>query len=195
MSLPLFGEFYGLELFYLICGMVGGSVFLLRFVLLLFGLGDGDMELEPDMDMGSGEIIADADASFRILSVQGLASFLAIFGLTGLALIREWGVSAGFSMIGGMAAGAAMMFVVGQLTFWMYSLQSRGNLDPKKAVGAEGTVYMNIPAKGTGKAQVTFQNRLKVLEAVSADRKAINTGERVRVVEVRGGGLLVVEKV
>ena len=48
---------------------------------------------------------------------------------------------------------------------------------------------------GTGKARVAIQERIKVVDAVSADKKAIKTGSRVKVVDVVGGSTVVVEKI
>jgi membrane-bound ClpP family serine protease len=76
----------------------------------------------------------------------------------------------------------------------MKNLQSSGTIDVQNAVGQEGTVYLTIPADGTGKAQVTVQDRLKVYEAVSEYGEEIPSGERIKVVKVVSGNILVVEK-
>jgi membrane-bound ClpP family serine protease len=78
---------------------------------------------------------------------------------------------------------------------YLLRLQSSGTLSMGQAVGAHGTVYLTIPADGAGKARVVVQNRLKIFDATSKYNEEISTGERIRVIEVASGNILVVEKV
>ncbi len=176
----------GLEKFYLICAVVGGLIFMMRTGLQMIGSDHHG----ADHDVGG-----DADASFNLFSIHGLTGFFVIFGLVGLAMLKQSGASEGWSVVAAFFAGNAMLFAVAALSSFMLSLQSSGNLDLQNAVGSEGSVYLSIPEAGTGKAQVTFQNRQSILEAVSEDKSAIKTGERVRVVGIVNGNVLVVKKV
>ena len=67
--------------------------------------------------------------------------------------------------------------------------------DLKNAIGQEATVYLNIPAEGTGKVQVEVQERLMVLEAVSAEKTDLKTDDKVKVVGIVGGRTLSVKKI
>ncbi len=66
-------------------------------------------------------------------------------------------------------------------------------MDNAAAIGEQGTVYLTIRAKGTGKVQVAMHGRPREFEAVAKDGAEIKTGERIRVLEVNDS-VLVVEK-
>ncbi|MBQ7932475.1 MAG: hypothetical protein IJ334_15870, partial [Clostridia bacterium] len=68
-------------------------------------------------------------------------------------------------------------------------------LDLGYAIGKVGTVYIPIPAemKGSGKINLTMQERFIEVDAMTpADRK-LATGESVRVVATNENGMVVVE--
>ncbi|MGQ9897739.1 MAG: hypothetical protein ACUVR8_09325 [Acidobacteriota bacterium] len=81
-------------------------------------------------------------------------------------------------------------------TIWLLRrlryLESDGTLQIANAIGKFGTVYLSIPARGTGRGQiqVEVQGRLMTLEAMS-DGPAIPTGVQVFVHGARDGALLV----
>lgn len=183
-----FNDMDGLEKFYTLCAIFGGLLFVIRLALQFLGGDSGFDDMDVDIDGG------DADLSFKVLSFQGLTSFFMMFGLVGIALRRQSGVSVPWSMAGAMAAGLATVWVIGQIFSFMKGLQSSGTVDIQNAVGQEGTVYLTIPAEGTGKARLTIQDHLKVLDAISEHKVKLETGQRIRVVRVVAGNLLAVEK-
>ena len=91
--------------------IVGGIFFLVWLVLQFVG-GDTDGDLH-DGD-GVGDVSGDADLSFKVLSFQGISTFLTMFGLVGLASSRESGFSPFVSSALGVAAGLAMAWVVAE---------------------------------------------------------------------------------
>lgn len=197
------GDMGGLELVFVACAGLGVGLFALRLVFFfLGGLGEGDVDSAGDadmsgvdadvgdMDLGEG---AEAVASFKLLTLQGITAFLGMFGLVGWALLKS-NAGSPVSVAGGLAAGVAAAALITKLLSSLLKLQSAGNIDMQNAVGEEGTVYLRIPADGTGKAQVTIQDRLMVYEAVSEDRKELKTGDRIKVVKVLGGDTLSVRK-
>ena len=189
----LVSELDGLQLFFLVCAVVGGVLFLLRLVLALFG-GDGD-DLQPGMSVGDAdEIIGDSDSTFRVLSLQGIVGFLLIFGLTGLTMSVQLEASQVVSVGVAFGAGVLTMLLLAWITVSLRKLDRSGNIRLDRAIGSQGTVYLTIPQGGTGQAQVTVQNRLRVLDAISDDKQPIETGVRIQVVRVVGGDTLVVEK-
>ncbi len=176
----------------LICALLGGVAFLVWLVLQFVGGGlDGDLDAGGGLD--AGEVSGQADASFTLLSFQGISAFLTIFGLVGLSVHREMGAPAGAALGGGVAAGLLMSWVLDRLFAFFRGLQSSGNLNMDNAIGQEGTVYLRIPSAGVGKLQVSFQNRLKVLNAVTDSPVDLETGTRVRVTRVVNGDTLSVE--
>lgn len=184
----------GLQLFFFACAAIGGVLFLIRLVLLLFGGGGHD--LEPGMEMGPDvEIAADSDVTFRFISLQGIVGFLLIFGLMGLAMSVQLKAGNVASVSVAFGAGAGTMAVIAWITLVLRRLDQPGTINLKNAIGEEGTVYLTIPQGGTGKARIAIQNRLQVFDAISEDKSAIETEARIKVVRITGGNTLVVERV
>ncbi len=59
----------------------------------------------------------------------------------------------------------------------------------------EGSVYLTIPAEGTGKIQITVRGSLGIYNAVSERKEEIKTGSRVLVDRVVSGNVLVVTRI
>jgi membrane protein implicated in regulation of membrane protease activity len=176
-----------IEVIYWASAIVGGTLFLLRMLILLFGGGDFGEDVDGDVSM-------DGDVSFKFLSLQGLTSFFMMFGLVGLAMLRA-NLPVFLTVVGGMAAGAVTVAVTGLIFSQMKRLQTEGTINIRNAIGSEGSVYLSIPKNGTGQVQVIVQGALKIFDASSKSKTALPTGEKVRVVDVTGGNTLVVEKI
>jgi membrane protein implicated in regulation of membrane protease activity len=204
-----------LEQIFLTCALSGTVVFTIRMILMFIGLtGDGGDSVLPeagaehagdiDFDSGHGDLtttdsdihhdIDNSDASFRILSIQGLTAFFMMFGWVGLAMIRESGMSGFISVFGALVAGLFSAWVLACMFRFAMKLQSDGTMRISSAMGAGGTVYLRIPAEGTGQVQVEVDGRLKVFDATSANKEEIKTGEQITVVWIQDNGILAVEK-
>lgn len=185
----------GFEKIYAACAVFGGCLFLLRTLLMFLGHhGDvsGDMSGGVDVHDVAGH--GDADASFKVLSLQGLTAFFMMFGLVGLALSRQSPAGEIGSLIGGVAAGVATVWLIGRIFIGMKNLQSDGTLRVANAVGQEGTVYLPIAPGRTGQVQMTVQGQLRVFDASAEGDQSFQTGDRVRVTRVTGASTLVVQK-
>ena len=189
-----FSQFNGVEVFFLICAVVGSAFVGIRFVLLLFGLHDGDV---GDGTVDGSDLDghhADSDVGFKLLSLQGITSFLMMFGLVGMAFYHESRMGMLVSMIGGLAAGLASVWVIAKMFRMVVRLQSSGTIPIESTVGAQGKVYLTIPANGTGRVLISVRNSLREYDASSQDKQPIETGKPVRVVWV-DGNVLVVEPI
>ena len=176
--------------------VIGGTLFLFRIVMQVFGAGDhGDLDASADIDLSDGDIGHGTVSSFQLLSLQGISSFLMMFGLVGLALYEQSGLPAFLAVPGALAAGLGSVWIVGKIFVYMMRLQSSGNLDPSSAAGQEGIVYLTVPPEGKGKVQINIQNRQREYEAISDRKEELKTGARVRVVRVINGNVMVVERV
>jgi membrane protein implicated in regulation of membrane protease activity len=190
----LFAQLNGLELFFVVCAVIGGVFVLIRLVSQFLGT---DHSLDGGIDVDGPGLDAhhtDSDIGFRILSVHGLTSFMMMFGLVGLALHRQSGMGTFVSMGGAVAAGLACVWIIGKLFALVVKLQSSGTISMDSAVGAQGKVYISIPAQGTGRVLVTVHNSLREYDAASVDQAAIETDTPIRVVWV-DGNVLVVERI
>ena len=183
-----------LDSLFLFSAIVGGGAFVLRTVLMLLGIGD-DHSFGGDHDLGSdttgGATHSDTDVGARLISIQGIAAFLMIFGLVGLALTREAGLAPMLAVAIALAAGLAAMWAVARVFTLMLGLQSSGSLDLEHAVGQEAVVYLTIKPGSGGQVQLSLQGRLGVFDALVDGGSEIVTGRTVRVVGVRAGQLVV----
>ncbi len=183
-------HFNGIELFFLICAVIGGFFVGVKLVLQFFG-GDVETDFDTDIEIDQGGGHVDSDVGFKALSLHSLSSFLMMFGLVGLALYRQSQVGFALSVVGGSVAGVVAVWVIGKLFRAAARLQSSGTLPTSMALGSSGSVYLTIPARGSGRVNVSFQNRLREFDAVSADGQAIPTGTAIKVVQVNGNVLVV----
>lgn len=182
-----------LKTLFIACAGLGGVLFLVRGVLGLLGAGEGS----DGMDFADGDAALDGSGhSFQVLSVQGIAGFFLMFGLIGLVLSEQVGLGPLISTGGGLAAGVAMALIIARIMLSMKRLQSSGNVQLSAAVGAEGTVYLTVPADSaqTGQVQLEVQGRLRVYDANTSGGTALPEGARVRVTGVFGQRSLTVEK-
>jgi membrane protein implicated in regulation of membrane protease activity len=178
-----------IEVFYAACAILGGTMFLIRTVLFFAGA-----DTHADSDLGVDMAHGDADASFRVLSIQSLSAFFMMFGLVALAATRQSMLPTGIALAAGAIAGALTVWIIGKIFTGMKRLQSDGTLHVANAIGHEGSVYLTIHATTAGKVQIAVQGRLSEFEAVSEDKSEIKTGERVTVTRVLDNGSLVVKK-
>lgn len=176
----------------------GGSLFLLRTILLFAGgeVFSADMDFDGDIDIGDidtdfdGDVHPDTDISFKFLSLQGITAFFMMFGLVGLTLYNI-PVHPLLSVLGATMAGVFTTWVIGILFVAMGKLQSDGTIKIADAVGQTGEVYLTIPKNGSGQVRVIVQETLKIYDAVSEVNKKISTGTSVEVIRIKGNTLVV----
>lgn len=187
-------ELTWIEIIYWASTIIGGTLFILRLAMLFIGGNISDDALDTALDTGdaSGHH-ADADVSFKLLSLQGLTSFFMMFGLVGLALLKA-GLHTLLTVVGGILAGLGTVVIISLIFTQMKRLQSDGTLNIQNTIGRDGDVYLTIPKNGSGQVQIIVQGSLKIFDAVSSNKNQIPTGEKIHVVGVAGGNTLVVEK-
>jgi hypothetical protein len=185
----------GLDTIYLVCAVAGGTVLVLRLLLMLFGLdhGDaGDFDTSVDLDHDALGDAGHGDGSmFTFLSIQSISGFFTMFGLVGLGLLQIKATNM-WSLVGALAAGLFTAWCTGMIFLGLRRLQSEGTLVIGNAVGQTGSVYLTIPETGTGSVNVTVQGSLRTLDAVSQGGNRIPTGSIVKVVGITAGKILVV---
>jgi len=183
-------DYNGIEIFFLICAVVGGFFVAVKMILQFVG-GDAETDFDTDMEIDAGGGHTDSDVGFKVLSLHSLSAFLMMFGLVGLALYRQNHAGFAIALVGGSVAGLAAVWVIGKLFQLAGRLQSSGTLQTSQALGSTGTVYLTIPEQGTGRISISFQNRLREFDAVSADGRKIPTGTAIKVVQVNANVLVV----
>ena len=203
----------GMEKVYFVCALFGGGLFILRMILMLIGADSSDADTDMDFDAHDADFDGDhgdmddvhvdgdhgghdihADAGLRLLTFQGLTAFVMMFGLTGYSVSRSSGLGSVLTVAAGCLAGLLGMWLIAKGFAVMKTLQSRGTMNISSAIGVEGSVYLTIPPDGTGKVQIIVSGRLHVMDAISAEKEELKTGDRVLVTDVSNERMLVVKK-
>lgn len=192
-SLDLVGQIYTL------IAVPATLVLLVQTVLVLVGFGHDDMDADGiDLD-GNGEIDTPGDGGsngMSLFSVRGIMAMAAIGGWSGLVM-NESGINLGLTIFLSAAFGFIALVAIAYILNLSTKLQSSGNINIGYAIGKVGTVYIPIPAdmKGSGKINLTIQERFIEIGAVTKCERKLTTGENVRVVATDETGLVVVEPV
>ena len=121
-------------------------------------------------------------------------SMAAVAGWSGLVM-HEAEMPLAITVLLAAAFGFLAMVAIAFVMKLAMKLQQNGNLDIGYAIGKVGTVYIPIPAsmKGSGKINLTIQERFIEIDAKTrADRK-LATGESVKIVATDPTGLVIVE--
>jgi membrane protein implicated in regulation of membrane protease activity len=174
-----FASHNGLEQVFLLGGIVGGLILVLRLILMVAGLDHHGTDLHMD-----------SDAGFQALSIQGISAFFTMFGVVGYMLHHNAALGLILSMAGAVTAGVFAMWLIGKVFSAMLRLQSSGTVSVFAAVGSEGSVYLTVGKEG-GRVQINFANRLREFEAISADGSTLPTGTAIRVQSVTANTLVV----
>jgi len=174
-----FASFNSVEQMFLLSGIVGGLILILRLLLTIAGL-----------DHHGGLDVHDSDSGFQALTIQGISSFFAMFGVVGFTLYHSAALGIVLALAGALTAGAFSLWVIHKLFRSMLRLQSSGTVSLYAAVGSEGSVYLTVGKDG-GSVQINFANRLREFEAVSADGATLPTGTAIRVQGVSANTLVV----
>lgn len=162
-------------------------------VLLLIGIGD---ESDTDVDVDDVDGIDLPDDGLAIFSVRGILSMLCITGWVAVALL-ETSLPDGVSIAIAIACGIATLIGMAYLMRAVNKLQSSGNIDIGNCIGKIAEVYIPIPAagNGSGKVNLTVQEKFSEFTAITTVAKQLKTGTFVRVVAVSEAGVLVVEPI
>ena len=188
-------------------------VFVIQTVMTFLGAaGDTDFDINTDMDtagpsdVGDGSVDVGADVEtgesghlgtgMNLLTFRNFINFLIGFGWTAI-LLKDSIPSTGLRMLIAILVGVVLVVIVMLLFKWLTDMQQSGNINVfKSAVDCEGTVYLTIPGEraGEGKVQITINNAVREYAAVT-DGPTLNTGQRIRVVEVVSANTLLVEEI
>ncbi|MBG6133611.1 hypothetical protein IWQ47_005036 [Aquimarina sp. EL_43] len=175
---------------YWIIAILGSIIFLIIFALTFIGASDVDMEADiSDVDADDGGV------GFQFFTFKNVIAFFTIFGWTGILCIDNE-LSTIVTIFISSFAGLLMMILTSLLFFWIHKMAESGTLKIKNAIGAIGEVYLPIGANRSsiGKIQIKVQGSLRELEAVTDSEEILSTSTIVKVVEIIGSELLLVEK-
>ena len=96
-------------------------------------------------------------------------------------------------MLYAMLWGAVAMTLVSALVHFLRRMTETGNVRIATAVGATGTVYLDIPAGGDGEIRVLCSGVMTHLKARAPSGAAIKAGGKIKVLAVTGPNTVDVE--
>ena len=192
------------------------ALFLWQLIMTIIGLAGGESDIDADVhadvgEMDHGDLVhgglehgtaegheaavdaADTAGSFRLLSLRSIITGGMMFGWAG-ALYMYNGVALSLALLYSLVWALAGMFVIALLFYLMRRMQETGTRQLATAVGERGTVYMDIPAGGTGKVRTVVSGTVSFVDARSADREALKAGTPVRVRRLLDPSTIEVEK-
>ena len=171
-------------------------VLVVQTVLLLIGVGglaDG-VDLDGDGLPDTPGFDGDGDGGLALFSLRGIMSLAAVAGWSGLVM-HEAEIPLGLTVFLAAAFGFLAMVGIAFIMKLAGKLQQNGNLDIGYAIGKVGTVYIPIPPKmtGSGKINLTIQERFVEVDAKTPWDRKLNTGESVKITATDPAGIVVVE--
>jgi hypothetical protein len=184
-----------METFYAYCAAIGASLLLGQVLLSLIGIGHHDFDAGQSVELHTDGLSGEAHEGHLdhgghwfvgLLSFRAIVSAMAVFGLVGMGLTKEFNPPRpGAALVIALAAGGSMMYAVAWLLRVLYSLRADGTVKVERSVGLPGTVYLTIPANkaGEGKVTIKIQDRMMELAAVTSG-DVIPTGTAVVVIAV-----------
>lgn len=166
-------------------------VLVVQTVLLLFGMGDDDVETDGIDLNGDG-----GGDGMALFSLRGIMAMAAVGGWSGLAM-HDNGMPLTMTIILATAFGFITLVGIAYIMRLASKLQSSGNIVIGYTIGKVGTVYIPIPPNmsGSGKINVTVQERFIEVDAVTPCERKLMTGESVRITATDENGMVVVEPV
>jgi hypothetical protein len=176
--------FYGAALFF--------SVFFVwQMLAALIGLGSDDLDVDhpvdadhdlpgPDLEHDGVLDAAESTASFKLASVRSILTFFLLF-TWGTALYLNRGDPVTRAMGVSLLWGLAGMVCIALVFYGMRRLTETGTANLNTAVGQPATVYLNIPADGTGEVRVMVSGVMKYIKARSVEGTPMVAGTPVRV--------------
>lgn len=185
---PLNQWFFGAAAFF--------SVFFLgQLIMTIVGLagGEGDIDTQTGdtMHHDAPDDAHDTVAAFKLLSVRSVIAFMTLFSWAG-ALYMSKNVDVSKSLVFALIWGVAAMILVSLLMHTMRKLAETGNIRIASAVGATGTVYLDIPPNGEGEIRVLCDGVMTHVKA-RAGAEGIKAGAPVKVLKVLGPNMVEVE--
>ena len=173
-----------IETVYWYCGIVGTLIFLLKVALPV----DTGSEIVSDFTS-----ITDTDASFHLLTIEGISAFFMTSGWMGWISFTQMHFELKISMVIALFSG-----ILGFLLFaWLLSLTKKMEqtvpYDYATLVDKEGKAYLRFEPKGRGKIQIEFNGKLETLDALNNSEELIDSFAQIKVVKVENN-VIYIEK-
>lgn len=173
------------ELVFWASALFGTTLFALRLLMFMLGIGDDNDTTEHDHASVDGDDVDHpTTGSFKLLTMHSISGFFMMFGWVGLGCSQQLGYPAVAAGLMALLAGIVVMLLTALIFRWAQVLVSSGTrFDIKKTVGLPGTVYQEIPVNGQGKIQVVVDGITRELLAQSANGAALASFTHVTITQ------------
>jgi membrane protein implicated in regulation of membrane protease activity len=171
--------FYGAAVFF-------GVIFLWQMISTLAGMGgtdhDVDAHVEPVGEHDGPQDAHDTAAAFKLLSLRSIIAFFTLFTWATAFYIKGQDLALALAL--GVAWGLAAALLISLLLYFFRRMTETGNVRIATCVGADGTVYLDIPENGRGEVRVLCSGILTHLKARASGGAALKAGTPVRIVRL-----------
>ncbi|MCX6991063.1 MAG: hypothetical protein NTX49_08400 [Chlamydiae bacterium] len=162
-------------------------MFLVQFIINIFGIGDHDSfdssDISSDTIHDGGQDSADAK-KFKWLSLQTITGFLMMFGWTAITCKNEFGLQDSITMGLALTSGLFASLIIRSIFKLAKKLRSSGSIYRiEDAIGKEGYVYLCIPKGGKGKISMSLQNFTHEIDAISHHSEDLPSFMRVKIIK------------
>lgn len=167
-------------------------VYGVQVIMSLMGLdGESDIEVDGDVDVDVDE----SGGSFPVFTFRNALAFLVGLGWGGLSLYDN-GYSETATIWLGALIGVGFALLQTSLFYFVYKFNAPNKPEIHSAVGLDGKVYLKIPknSEGLGKVQITHNETMKTVNALTYAQQNIGKARLVTVVAVEGDNLVVEPK-
>jgi hypothetical protein len=130
---------------------------------------------------------------FKIVSVRSVLAFATLFTWASALYMSLGNMSTARALLLGLAWGAAAMISVTLVLHFMSRLTHSGNMVISACVGTTASVYLDIPAGGTGEIRTMCDDVMTHVKARAVGGRAIKSGASVRVVRMAAPDVAEVE--
>ena len=172
------------ETVYWYCGIIGTLIFLLKVALPV----DTGSEITSDFTS-----IADTDASFHLLTIEGISAFFMTFGWMGWIAFTQMHFELKISMIIALFSGILAFLLFAWLLSLAKKMEHSPSYDLTTLKDKIGKTYVHFEPKGQGKIQIEFNEKLSILDAVNNSEEVLEAFSQIKVVKVENN-VIYIEK-
>jgi hypothetical protein len=165
-------------------------LFIWQLIMTIWGVDSHGGGHPGDTDIHSGleapihyEVHDLGGDAFTLISSRSILAFGTLFSWSGALYLAE-GTPILPTLFYSLIWGTLAMLGVSLILHFMLRMQEQGNASAWWALGEQGTVYINIPADGTGKVRLMVRGMMSIVNARSQNGTPIIEGTRVKVVNI-----------
>ena len=158
-------------------------VFVWQLVAAIMGLS-GDVDVDFDADGFDISHAVDSIDAFQVLSIRSILAFCTLFSWSG-SLYLQAGKDITMALVFSMLWGVAAMLSVAGLLYLLRKMTETGTVRLARCLGVDGTVYLDIPADGTGEIRILVGEVIQNVKARTAG-KPCKAGEPITVTKILG---------